>query len=654
MIFLITSKETAEDNNLFGFSKYSEAITVLNDCSSLFEYFKDIKHIQLDTETSGFDVHTCELLTVQLGTNDVQYVVDMKHINIQELKPLLEDESKNFILQNAKFDLRFFYKHNIYIKNIYDTLLAECILTTGLDHENRKLSLDALAKKYTDGELDKTIRGDIHFLGLSKKVVRYAADDVKYLEGIMDKQLIELESKDLLETLKLENEFVKVLAYTEYCGFHLDESLWIKNYENNLVLYKKAKEDLDDYLRDNKIKGYVSNQLSIFEEDKAEVNIEWSSSKQVVKLFKKLGIETKVIEKGEIKDSVEAKHLEKYVNKHYILPLYLKYKGLEKQISTYGLSFLKHINPKTKRVHCNYWQIVNTGRLSSRDPNLQNITADESVRSCFRAEKGNLLSINDYSSQEPRTLASLSNDKNLIDFFKNGDGDIHSFVASKLYSVIENKEVIITKEDKEKRQVGKVLNLKLNYGATAYTVKDDLNTSQEEAQFFIDALASAFPEKENYFKKKIKETFDNGYITTNHITRRKIFIEGIDRVKTLKDTINKIKNEGREIPKSLYREFAILRGRIERASKNYPIQGTSADQTKLAGIIFFNYLTENNLLNTVKICSFIHDEIVVEFPESLKSSIPYKLQDSMEKAFSVFCNNVPVEASPNICEYWKK
>ena len=192
MIYLVS-------NRLFETDSYK-----LATCEDVLEYFKDKFEVQVDTETIG-DFISGYILTLQLGDRDNQYVIDCTCNNILQFKDLLEN--KFLLLQNAKYDLKFFYKVGIYPTILYDTFLAECILTTGI--ENRELGLAALALKYTTTVLDKSVRGVIHSEKLSDRVIEYAAKDVLLLQDIRDKQLIELEKLDLGNLVWLENEVIK-------------------------------------------------------------------------------------------------------------------------------------------------------------------------------------------------------------------------------------------------------------------------------------------------------------------------------------------------------------------------------------------------------------------------------------------------------------
>ncbi len=629
---------------------------VISTFDACMEYFKNHTSIQVDTETTGFDCFTCELLCIQLGDYENQWVIEKSAIDFWGLGKLLENPKVTCYFQNAKFDLKFLYRHGIYPKNIFDTFLAECVLTTGVKRKKKKegdvgeLGLDALALKYAGATLDKSIRANINKEGLTDRVILYSADDVKYLQLIADKQLGRIKELDLGVTLRLENSFVKSLAYTEFCGFKLDKIKWLENENNNHKLLAKKEQELTDWIKDKDIPG-ISKQFDLF--GNVSLSINWGSSKQVIKLFESLGVECLVTVKGKTKKTAEFKFIEKQKSKSELIPIYLEYKKIQKQISTYGKKFLKFLNPVTNRIHSDYFQIINTGRLSSARPNLQNITSTEDVRSCFVADKGNSLSINDYSSQEPRNLAGISKDSKLLEFFFESDGDIHCYVASKLYSVINGKDTKITKANKYERQVGKILNLKLNYGGSAYTVKDDLGKTEEEAEVFIKALEAAFPEKEEYFKSKISESFANGYITTNKVTKRKIFIPTIKEfleLEKLKDGYKKSNN----YPKDFWKKYYTLKGEVERTSKNYPIQSSAADQSKIAGILFFDWISSKSLFGVVKVCSYIHDEIVVEAPDNIIEDVGKKLQECMEKAGKIVVPNMEFPAEPFICKYWKK
>lgn len=634
-------------NNDSILSKYDRISTV-----EALLLFKDYGHIQVDLETEGFDEHSKAIISMQLGSLDglLQIVIDAKTVDILQFKDLIE--SRPCLFQNAKFDLKFLYKAGIIPKIVRDTFLAECVLTTGL--ENRNLALDSLAFKYCDVVLDKSVRGDIHREGLSDRVIRYGADDVKYLSDIYAAQYKRIVSEDLQRTLLLEEQYVRVLAYTEYCGFKLDPVKWIINTNNNQKLLDEQQIILNDMIMEHDIKEFINIAGDLFPEDKLP-KISWSSTKQVTRLMNILGVDTLIKIKDGWKDTIDSKHLKKFKSKHILIPQYLKYSELGKQVSTYGKKFLKHININTGRLHSTYWQILNTGRISSKEPNLQNITADKEVRACFIPESGNVLIVSDYSAQETRVLADQANEINYLNFFLNGDGDSHSMVASRMFSQIEGKPIKVSStENTELRQIGKVLSFQIAYGASAWSVKDAFGITQEKAQQFIDAYLNSFPDLKIYFEKRKKEVLANGYIITDDVSRRRIYMDRWEDYIHLRNQIEAHKRNRTDAPRELIREYYIMRGQYERIALNYPIQSIAASMTKLAGVKMFNWIEANGLFGKVKIVSFIHDEMCVECPKDIAAEVAKACQESMESAAAVFVKKLPIPAKPNITDFWKK
>lgn len=622
--------------------------------TSLFKHLLEEECVQVDTETTGFDPHTCELLSLQLGTADgeCQYVIDAREVDISKV-PLIKEilETVPSIYHNAKFDLRFLYHNGIFPREVMDTFLNECVLTTGLSQ--RALGLDAVAFKYCDAVMTKDIRGSIHREGLSPRVIRYAADDVKFLKGIYDSQMELIKKHSLERTISLESQYASALAYTEYCGFKLDTERWLNNDADHQRQGKEVAQEVVEWIFNN-MPQYREAQLDLFSEDRT-ITPMITSTKDMTEIFKTLGVDTTVMFRGKPKDSIESKHLKKFKNEFPLIPIYLKYMEKRKLVTTYGESFLKHVNKGTGRLHSNFWQILNTGRISSSDPNLQNIPSDENIRKCFIAEEGNTLVVADYSAQETRVLADMANERNYIDFFKNGDGDSHSMVASRMFSEIEGKPVKVSKkENSDKRQIGKILSFQIAYGASAWSVKDSFGITEKEAQKFIDAYLDSFPDLKKYFEKRKKEVIAYGYVTTDRVSKRKIFMEGFDRFSELRDTIKDIYDNGSIPDRVMTREYYTMKGKYERNALNYPIQSVSASMMKLAGVKVFNYIMDNNLQGKVKIVSFIHDEMCLECPTELASDMANMVQDAMESSARAFCNHVEIPAVPNITEYWQK
>lgn len=373
----------------------------LKDC---IDYFKDHAIVAVDTETTGLNFLTDKILLIQLGDSENQFVIDTESEDIAELKTLLE--SKTLIMHNAKFDLKFLFKQGIRPNKVFDTMLAEIVLNTGL--MKVRVSLDKCLKRYFKIEMPKEIRNAIAKLGVSEtRVIEYSANDVKYLHKLMEAQMEKIKSKDLETCLDLENQFVIPLSYIEFCGFKIDMKKWEEKNEHDLKEFMKAEVELDQkYLSLRE----TPSQLDIFGFTSSMIN--WSSPPQVVKVFEDLGINVTTFDKKtkKLKKSVEAKVLKG--QKHEILEPYSKYSQLDKLVSTYGNSFLELANEyPDKRLRTNFTQIKSTGRLSSGGfgtVNFQNIPRVPEKdkrnriiyeRECFIPEKENVFVVADYSSQ---------------------------------------------------------------------------------------------------------------------------------------------------------------------------------------------------------------------------------------------------------------
>ena len=633
-------------------------------------YCKKLTSIGVDTETTGFDPHTCEVLSLQLGDSQNQYVIDLSSVSISCFKELLE--TKELILQNAKFDLKFLYKHNIIPTKIYDTYLAEMVLSTG--KINHRRGLDFLVKRYcVNVTLDKEIRGVIHKEGLSSRVIKYAADDVAFLHEIREKQEKKIQEEGSRMALKLDNWCVRSLAYIEFCGIYLDTKKWLNKCEEDLSELSKITDELDNWVTENKPE-YTETQYDMFSEG-LPCAINWNSPKQIIPLFKELGVNTTVDDKGNIKDSIDAKVLDKQKDKHPLIQTYLKYSAIQKLTSTYGKEFLKSVNKITGRVHTTYKQIMNTGRMSSGEtnkkiglkyPNMQNIPSDTRHRSCFAVEPGNKMIVSDYSSQESRILAEYSKEPNLVNFYLSGEADLHSYATKLVFSEetkgLNLKEV--KKQFPDKRQLMKGYNFALAYGGTAVTVSNNLNIPLSLAEETEVKYFEAFPGLKSYFKKAAAQPVKDGYVLINNVTGRKSYIDFYKDFKRLDERIDsdfwttyraeKAKNSdlfNHEL-KPLVRDYFRKKGMIERRGLNFPIQGSAADMTKLALCYIFDWILENNYFNIVKIVQVTHDEIGCEAPEELAEDVALVVKESMEKAGKVFCKTIPIEAEPEISSWW--
>jgi DNA polymerase-1 len=632
------------------------------------DYLKDLEWVAIDTETSGFDAYTCKLYTLQLGDNDNQYVVDLTTIDINEYKPLLE--TKGVIGHNLKFDLKFLYHQRIIPTKVFDTFLGE--KTSRLGIESHRCSLAACVKLHCGVVLDKEERKNITG-NLTEGFVKYSAYDVKYLHAVKAAQQSILFAAGSELSIDLDNRFVLVLAYIEYCGMKLDVDKWTTKIHKVQTQANEATRRLNDFIFLNEMDQFIDYQLDLFSSEK-KVNINWNSPAQVVEFFKTIGVDTAVVEKGVKKDTIEANHLVRFADKHPIIKTYLSFKEAQKDTGTYGYNWIEQINPVSGRIHTQFKQLMNTGRLSSggksgttKNFNFQNIPSDEETRSCFVAEEGNTLVGCDYTGQEQIVLVNKCLDDNLLEFYDKDLGDMHSFVASKMYEELDGLDLNeIKKKHKEKRQSAKVAGFAINYGGSGIGIADQLGLDVEQGNKIYEAYFFAFPGLKAYFDEAKKFGVENGYVLISPVTGKRSYVDYYTEFTQLKNEMDKsfwdkykqLKNATTPTAldmKEKVSKFFRKRGDIERMSLNYSIQGESAEITKLAGVYFWQrYLVKNNLLFKVKIVNAIHDEYLVETPEEISRETAQALQKCMEDAGDKFCKRIRLKAEPTIERYWKK
>lgn len=663
MIYLVSNREEIPELKPVPFIKRCTPEQSL-------EYLNKLEWIGFDSETGGFDYFTDTLYTIQLGDANHQFVVDTVTVDINLYKELLE--TKSLIGHNLKFDLKFLYAKQIFPKNVFDTFLGEKTISLGID--SHRCSLADCVLRYTSVVLSKDERANINGR-LTAEFILYAAKDVEYLHTLREKQLEKLTEVGSLRSIQLDNAFVIVLAYTEYCGMHLNEQMWrakMASVEQELI---EAENSLNQFIIDNNMTDFINTQLDMFSAG-SKVNVNWNSPQQVVQFFQKLGVDTRVVEKGKVKDTIEAGHLSKYKNEIPIIETYLKFKECQKDLGTYGENWLKQIHPVTGRIHTQFKQLMNTGRLSSGGKskngesylNFQNIPSDKETRDCFTAPKGSLLIGCDYSGQEQIVLVNKCLDPNLLEFYDQGLADMHSFIASKMYPELEGLTLDEIKENhKEKRQAAKSAGFAINYGGQGITIAENLGLSLEEGNKIYDAYFQAFPGLKSYFETTKKEGVNNGYILISPVTGKRSYVNYFEE---FKESSKEFQVEGfwekykkhkenntptfAELKEKVSRWFR-KKGDIERMSLNFPVQGESAEITKLACVLFWkNYILKENLIDTVKIVNLIHDEVLVECPVEIAPETAKELQKAMEEAGAKFCKRVPLKADPCIDTKWKK
>ncbi len=531
MVYLVTKQKSLWESTRYKVIDPEEALRIL----------EPLTVVELDTETMGLDPYTKELLTVQLGCADFQVVIDCASVDIQLFKNYIENPQRMFLGWNIKFDLKFLYHQRIIPMKVYDGYLAEKLLWLGYPAGMHEMSLKAASIHYLGVDMDKSVRGKIIQTGLTEDVIMYAAGDVSYLGKIRDKQLIELEKKGLLKAIDFENEFVKCLAYIEYCGAKLDIDKWKVKMTTDLNNLERYEAQLNDWVENSQFASKycsINMQGDLFSgfDTKPRCHINWTSSQQVIPLFEDLGLDLKVLDKKtkHYKKSVDIKVVEPQSSKSPLIPIYINFKKAAIIVNTFGQKFLGLINPVTGRIHANFNQLgTDTGRLSSTEPNLQNLPHDALTRSCFISEKGNKWISADYSGQESYLMASMANDEAMLDELTNGSGDLHSLTAKMVFQQIPRDMPLkdIKKNFKELRQEAKGYEFCFNYGGQDSTLIRNYGLDAKRAKEIYENYMSGFAGLKRYQDFRRVDVMRKGYILLSPITGHKAYIYDYDELK---------------------------------------------------------------------------------------------------------------------------
>lgn len=662
MIYLVTKQQSLWASDRYKVISPEEALKIL----------EPLTIVELDTETMGLDPYTKELLTVQLGCAEFQVVIDCTSVDIHLFKDYLENPQRIFLGWNIKFDLKFLYHQRIILRRVYDGYLAEKLLWLGYPAGMHEMSLKAASINYLGVDMDKSVRGKIIQTGLTEDVIVYAAGDVCYLGKIRDKQLLKLEEKGLLKAIDFENEFVKCLAYIEYCGAKLDIEKWKVKMMTDLNNLEKAEAALNDWVENSNFQSKycsVNAQGDLFSgfDTKPRCHINWTSSQQVIPLFEDLGLNLKVLDKKtkHYKKSVDIKVVEPQASKSPLIPIYINFKKSAIIVNTFGQKFLNLINPVTGRIHANFNQLgTDTGRLSSTEPNLQNLPHDALTRSCFVSDKGNKWISADYSGQESYLMASMANDTAMLEELTNGSGDLHSLTAKMVFQQIPRDTPLsdIKKKYKDLRQEAKGYEFCFNYGGQDSTLIRNYGLSAPRAKEIYENYMSGFAGLKRYQDFRRKDVMRKGYILLSPITGHKAYIYDYDE---LKFQMEKQEEDGfwdyyREMKRDApecdtvqgVRRLARRKAESEKQSINYPIQAAGALCFKLASIKLFNWLLKNDLLFKVKYCIPVHDEINLEAPEEIAQEVAETLVKCMVSAGKPFCTRAHLGADVEIGNHW--
>ena len=604
--------------------------------------------IALDTETSGLDCHSDKLILLQLKVSGEIFILNCiklsKDVVINVIKSLIVKQ-RLLVAHNAKFDIKFLYNFSgLLITNIHDTMTTEVLLNSGIGQT--LYSLQDLALVYVGEHLNKEVRNE--FIGkvdgnVTENGIHYSAEDVNYLIDIYEKQMVRIKEAKEEKVYKIEFDVLPVIAMMEYQGISLDIEKWRKLTElATEVMIAKDTELRDTILKDTLKKANPKTALEFARvlaipvttkkltkelEEITDVNfmMTWfrehfntHSPKQMLTVLNLLGVDV---------SNTNEKTIEKVKDKHPVIQILLDYRGYAKQIENYGENIINLINPVTNKLHTEYLDIgAVTGRLSSRNPNLQNIPAkkketDPDYREPFIATEGFSLCDTDFSQQEFRLAGAISKEPLIIDAYLRGL-DMHTATASLVFKKDLDK---ITKQE---RNIGKTINFAILYGSTEYGLKRNLNLPLEEAKIIIAEFNAGYPVLYQFRKDVEKAIWELGYSVT--LTGRRKYNP---EKPTFMDSD----------------ELFWFKSRVLREGFNILIQGTAADITKLAMIeIFKNNPFGDKLRGLLQ----VHDELIVEIHDSILEEGKKYIEDMMCKAEQPFLGNIPAACDSHVGKMW--
>jgi DNA polymerase-1 len=632
--------------------------------------------ISFDLETTGLSPRNCDIFCAQLGTGKDNYLIVMYNDNycFEDLIPYIEN--KTLIGHNILFDLGFMYKHNFYPKEVRDTMLASKILYNG--DSTIRHDFGSVMKRELNVVYDKTDQKNIHIVKLSQpSTIEYSFNDVDRLNELHVELSEGIDLGGFRDTYDLHCRYIKALAYMEQCGLPISSEDWKIKMEKDLENTFKWKQTIEEYIYDN-LPQYANSQVDMFD-DKKRIHISINSPLQMIKIFNALGIPTKDKDgKDSINESIVSK------SKHEFVSMWLKYQEANHRVTTFGDKIYQKI--ENERIYTNFNPMVDTARLSTRKGhiNFLNFPSDSITRDCFKANKGNVMVVCDWSGQETVIAADLSGDEAMTNSVVN-NADLHCAFARILNPELKDlDDETIIKEHKAKRQAAKSPRFAFQYGGSAFTIHQNEGIPLEEAYKIENAFKELHSGLYTWGNKVFEQSVKQGYIES--ADGWKLKLPKFDKYQEYKNKVEAItkeewqkykqgkldykkkfdeKEKGNKydylFPKSVefYKskktevsQFFKLKSEYQRLCLNNPVQSRGSHQLKLATCLLFDWIVENNYIQKVKIVNSVHDEIVVECEEGLKEIVKKQVESSMLIGGDYYLTNLKIKADANIGNSW--
>lgn len=599
-LFASVVKETVETETYD-----SKTISDVNELNNTVQELLKKEEIALTFVSDFENAVTIDLIGCAIAYKDENEKIQSVYVAnkdglIEGLKPVFENENLKKYTYNAKNDINILKSIDIDLKNIsFDTVLASYIKNPNRSHDLNAQALDYI--NHISFELDFPTKKTKFAQLPQTDLITYAQDNAFSIYKLTQFWLKDLSPEELKLHDEVELPLTHILAQMEYDGVALDV-----DYMSELSEYMTQKaEDL---------------QAKIYEIAGEEFNI--NSPKQVGEvLYEKLNIQLKK-KRGKAKPSTNVEVLEELASEYPICRYLIDYRKYTKLRTTYTDALPLLVSLKDRRIHTTYNQTVTaTGRLSSSNPNLQNIPIrteeGNKLRNAFIAENENdFILSSDYSQIELRLLAHVSGDENLISAF-NSDVDVHSLTASKVF------DVPVEQVTKEMRYKSKAVNFGIIYGQTRYGLAKALDIPAQEAQNFIDKYFMTYPKVKDYMENTVAFAYEHGFVET--IFGRKRYLPELAS------------------PNRMIKEFA------ERAAINQPLQGTAADLIKMAMINVDKVFKENNLKS--KMVMQVHDELVFEVVADELEQVKTLVKQEMQNVANL---KVPLLVDINWGKSWKE